>query len=429
MVSLSRRIGSSNKLVIVGAHLLYFLALQAIFSLYIVDLFGYEGYVDDFIVEKSIFSAMSVVVMSALIKSEMLPSVFFLNLALILIVSPSLVVFSGSNISIDFAFVTVTSFLLLLIASSFFSVRVKLLLPISEQRLVFFLLAGAGTVVLAMIAFGGMQYLNFDLAAVYDIRREAASNLPPIFAYLISPATKVLIPFGIVLALIQKKYSLVAAFAFLSMMFFGLSAHKGPLFYPFIVLVVYWAAGGRHFVVSFLAVMVVLVVVSLIDFDLAGRGEIDSYGWFGSIVARRALIVPSFLNSCYVDFFSGRGAYYFWSESKVTLGLLTPPYSVGPPQLIGSEYFGRDEMSANVGWIGSGFANAGYVGSYLYSVILGVGFAFFDAAARRLGFRLVVSLMVVQIMTIINSTDLLTVMITHGLLLSMFLLLCIRGQR
>jgi hypothetical protein len=207
-----------------------------------------------------------------------------------------------------------------------------------------------------------------------------------------------------------------------SVMIFALTSNKAPILYPLIVIFIYKISDGLNFLRYFIFSAILMTVFSCIDFWLLSMNSDSYYGLFGSFIGRRALIVPSELNHHYYDFFDLNPMYY-WADSKISLGLLESPYSLSAPFLIGEAIFGRQLASANTGWIGSGFANAGYLGVIIYSILVGVYFSILNSYERRLGFRVIVSLFVLPTMTLITSADLITMLLTHGLLLSIMLLL------
>jgi hypothetical protein len=144
--------------------------------------------------------------------------------------------------------------------------------------------------------------------------------------------------------------------------------------------------------------------------------------WFAGLFVNRALLVPSYLNSIYVDYFSHSEKYY-WASSKLSLGLVDSSRELSAPNLIGQQYFGNEEMSANTGWIGSGYANAGFGGVIIYSILIGMLFSFLDAYARKLGGRIVIALFIVPVITMITSADMTDMILTHGLVVALLILL------
>jgi hypothetical protein len=124
----------------------------------------------------------------------------------------------------------------------------------------------------------------------------------------------------------------------------------------------------------------------------------------------------------YIDFFSTADVYY-WSGSKISLGLINRPYDLNASNLIGFEIFGNDDMSANTGWIGSGYANARYFGVAIYSLLIGLLFLFLDAYGKLLGTRIVVSMFVLPILTLLISADLTYMFLTYGLFFALMILI------
>ena len=105
------------------------------------------------------------------------------------------------------------------------------------------------------------------------------------------------------------------------------------------------------------------------------------------------------------------------------MGLASNPYGgLAPPRVIGEVYFGSAATSANAGFVGSGFAQAGLVGSLIYAAGAGMVIAICDAYGRYLGPGLVAAAMIGQYAALITSTDFLTLFLTHGLLLALVLL-------
>ena len=152
------------------------------------------------------------------------------------------------------------------------------------------------------------------------------------------------------------------------------------------------------------------------------NGNNPLFGWFGTLLGRRVLLVPSNLNSIFIEFFSNNPV-YLWSESKLSFGLIDMPYDLRAPNLIGRVYYGDELTAANTGWIGSGFYNARFTGVIIYSLLVGMLMAYFGAIAKRVGEKFVFGTSFVVLITIFLSADFTTVILTHGLVALLFLLL------
>jgi hypothetical protein len=137
--------------------------------------------------------------------------------------------------------------------------------------------------------------------------------------------------------------------------------------------------------------------------------------WFSSLAFRRALLVPSIIDYYYLDYFDWHNMVY-WSGNKfVTFGLI-PPRSPTAPFLIGTYYFNRPEISANVGWIGSGYANMGMLGVFFYSVLIGLVLSLLNSYAKLFGNKFTISVSFIPVSIMLTSSDFFTVVYSGGLL-------------
>lgn len=270
--------------------------------------------------------------------------------------------------------------------------------------------------VLSYVVFIGPAGFNLNILKVYEFREAAEDALPSVFGY-ISPATsKIIVPIMIVLAIIYRRYCFVFSGFIFSILIFGFTAHKSPLFYPFLILGVYLFLGGNRWGGYLYTLLILVLVVSAADFYLSEVFTDSFFGIFGSFSSRRAILVPALLNHYYIDFFSSHDPYY-WSESKLTFGLVAKPYDLKMVNLIGEQYFGQSDMAANTGFIGSGYANAKFFGVVLYSVLLGLLISLLNTVSKKIGVRFVISSSFVVMFTIITSADFITALLTHGLAL------------
>ena len=89
--------------------------------------------------------------------------------------------------------------------------------------------------------------------------------------------------------------------------------------------------------------------------------------------------------------------------------------------------FRGTDASANNGYVSSGYAHAGIMGVFLYSLILGVIMSLLNSMTRNsdhLWFYL--ALVIVPIRAVVISSDLFTSLLTHGLLISILLIFLAR---
>jgi hypothetical protein len=170
--------------------------------------------------------------------------------------------------------------------------------------------------------------------------------------------------------------------------------------------------------------LIVLVIFALI---------ID-YLWLENlakeIVTNRFLFIPAQLNFFYYDFFS-RNPKIFWLDSKWLLinKIIGYPYSLDLPFIIGDVYFNRPETQANTGWIGSGYAQAGFWGMMVYALIIGELFKYLDYKALTVGRNFIMISFSPFIVSLFLSADLKTVFLSHGLLLYLIILSVLKSNK
>lgn len=392
----------------------YFLSIYCFYH-FIVPIYGYTGFkwqpVNFKIIEGLVILFLVSLILPCRFKK---PSDFFLHFQFMFPIVPMLILYGVSDYSRLFLYFTITLFISIVLISSMGGVKIIRMTRLSIVFFMRFLLILSWAGILAIILLGGLKYLNFDMSKVYDFRDAASNNLPGVFGYISPLISKVLLPFSFLLAFVQRdKISAMLSF-FGSVIMFGLTAHKGPLFYPFVVLGVYYVSGKNNFIEKLLFVYLFIVVLALIDFILFGGNVV------GSLAFRRSYLVPAFLNYTYYDFFS-TNPFYYWSQSKVSLGLSEMTYSLSPANLIGLEYFGSEETGANTGWIGSGYMNAGLLGMALYSVIIGYLMRILNTYSKNIDKRVLISILTAPMLTLIASSDLPSAFLNHGLLLSLVL--------
>lgn len=269
--------------------------------------------------------------------------------------------------------------------------------------------------------FSGFDHFNLDFREVYNFREDAEESLPPLFAYLASTFSKLLIPLGVVSALIYRLPLVALGFAAISILLFGFTSHKSMVFYPLIAAGIYYALNRSIDYSKILILLVIALAICVVDISWWRESGPDSiWGWYSSLLLRRSMFVPPLLDFYYIEFFSNHVPIY-WADSRLTFGLFQSPYGLTAPYLIGNVYFG-DDTGANTGFIGSGFAQAGWFGALLYSVGAGLTLALLNAHGRRQGVAFVSAVTAIQVTTMFSATDFVTLFLTHGMLLAFLML-------
>lgn len=417
---------TSDKAFAVLLYLIYFSIFQFLYQTWIIEIFGYDGYESNFNVYYFFACCGLVCAIVFFTNFDASPSSFFINYIIITLYIPSVVLFVGFGKGLYFISISTMGLIVLILSNRFYTFRVLKNDKVATKTISIILFSLSFVILISIFLFVGSSRFNLDFSKVYDFRREVASELPGIFGYINSACTKIIIPFGLVFSVINRRWFMVFLFIMMSILFFGFTQHKAPFFTPFLVLFVYFLAKYSKLNTYFILSGIFILMVGCFDFWLISSTSSSEFsGWFSSLLIRRVLLLPSYLNYIYIDYFSNAN-FYYWSASSVTFGLVDSQYNVDPAILIGYEHFGRDGVSANAGWIGSGFANAGFIGVFIYSSIIGCVFSILDAYSRIVQPRIVKALFLWPISTIASSTDLITSFVTHGLLYGLFILVIMK---
>lgn len=267
---------------------------------------------------------------------------------------------------------------------------------------------------------GAATNLNFDFYKVYKYRSENAmlANIG-ILAYLNNWVIQVFNVFLLCWFLHKRTFYLFILFFAIQTFFYGVSSHKSVLFFPFLITGIWFYFRKSNLSIILPIMFSVLIIASYISFLLSGDLMLPS------MFIRRVFFVPAQLTTAYFDYFT-QHPHIIWSNSILS-NFINYPYDLPVGRVIGN-YQGSG-ASANNGFISSGFAHAGLLGVLIYSILLGCILKFINwitTSGIPLWFAIAVT--IVPLRSLLISSDLLTVMLTHGLLVSLFLLILIRKK-
>lgn len=285
-----------------------------------------------------------------------------------------------------------------------------------------------GVTLTSQIYFGALDRFNLNMERVYEFREVAASAMPAVFGYIFSNVANVLIPSSIALALHLRKKNLASIGVLASIILFGMSHHKSIVFAALMVFILYLAAEHIKNLPALALLPISLVAFCAIEvLYYAHVADERQLGIFTSYFVRRALLVPPMLDASAVELFS-ESAKYYWSTSRLGLGISTNPHDVAAPFLIGIHFFDDPGMSANPGNIGSGYSHAGLLGVIIYSLFTGILISFVNTIGKKGGHSLAAAISTPIVLTVLTSTDLTTALLTHGMLILLIILLLVPRQ-
>ena len=340
---------------------------------------------------------------------------FFLWLHLIFPLVPTLVFysFSGGN-----------SYFLILCSLTFIAISIFVKIPIAFRlqsfdfrKPIIWVWGCSILITLFIVSNGNYLSLDYSWENIHRNRSEISENQPQIFEYLHNVLSKSFIPFLLLYFLLKGRAFLLLLTIIFSVFVFILTQHRAALFFPILTLVCYYSSklsAGRGGWI-FLTIFFIILIFGILFLNF------EKFGIIGDLILRRTFFAPAILNFQYFEFFQ-TNPHTFFSDSKISFGLIDPVYSVSVAYIIG-DYIGLPGSHANASYLGAGYQHAGLVGIAIYASIIGLLLKLLDSIGSLVdSHAFVFGFCAAPLLWLINSSDLPVVFFTHGLLLSLLLL-------
>lgn len=259
----------------------------------------------------------------------------------------------------------------------------------------------------------GLKMFNLDISKVYDYRLQLRETMVGYLAYLDSWTLKIINPFCIVYSFYSSKYFLASFYVMLQVLLFGFSSHKSVLFSAVVLVMFYYMTPiiFKKDTVTWCFIYLYIIALFLYFSHITGL-------W--CLFFQRTFFAPAKLNFYYYDYFSANG--FDWFKQSFLRHFINSKYEVRIDHLIGFEYFNNIEQAANTGFLGSGYAQGGFVVMLFYSIIIGTLISLIVALSKKTHKGLAVGLTILPMTSLFTSGDLPTALLSGGLLIALFLL-------
>ena len=404
---------NKNKLFLIFWIFAFKFSIDYSYIQFVSPLFSYAGMINDLNIYK-LFEGWIIVLIMALASPYKIrkPSEFFIIFSMVIFYIPIVSFYSLSNQSSYYFYIIISTWFFStwsLGKSNFFIPT----LIIGEKKFILFLFFFVFFLTLFITYLVGFSNINFDLTKEYQFRpiiseKLSGYGLPYFTAWM--PAF--LGPLILSISLIKRRYFLFIFITLMHIFWFGITSHKTPMFIPFLVLGIWYWFKKRNeswFIPMGAAILMLstLFIYFLYDFGLPA-----------SLMNRRVFMIPAKLTFDYYVFFENNNL--LWSNSFLS-NFLNYPYEDAYPHIIGN--FNGTGDYANVGFVATGFMHAGLLGLFLYVLIYTIILKIVDSISlNNLPTWFAICCLVMPINIIITSGDLLTAMLTHGLVVAIFLL-------
>jgi hypothetical protein len=146
---------------------------------------------------------------------------------------------------------------------------------------------------------------------------------------------------------------------------------------------------------------------------------------FTELFIDRLLLVPGTLTAAHVLVFDGAPKLQ-WSYSFMS-PFLNNPYGTTPAFLVGAQFSGDAQVTANANFFADGFANLGWAGMTIESLVLVLLLWIADGASRHLPLKVTAPLLLVPTIALVNGS-VFTSILTGGLGLVMALCAAMPGD-
>lgn len=391
----------------------YKLILDASYYFVISPVWGYMGFIFDFNFFKLIESFFILfIVFSFMPKNSERLSAVMIWLMILFCYIPMLTLFAMKDEARSFMY-PVTFFwvfIFLLVDTPY--ITIKLLR--GSKTIKYFLYFTISVLGLSLLYLSLGFSLQFDLSKVYEVREKFGETRIPLSGYFISWLGYILNPVFFAIFIRRRKLIMAAMIVLFELFLFSSTGNKTLLFALVFVSVLMWTIGRKNPLALIAAGLAGVIGFGIFSYFVFGDL------WIASLFTRRAILDQPQQYFFYYDFFS-KHEFTFLSQHHIFLYFSDYPYHLEPPNLIGKVYFGSQMNSANTGIIGDAFMNFGFSGLFIWGVILILLFKVIDSLTLQKDKKVAVAAVAMPVITLMNSA-LLTNLLTHGLLLSLFTL-------
>lgn len=416
---------SRNKLLFFAALVVFRCALDFSYYNIIADVFVYDGFTarldyGQYMLSWLLYSISFIFVNDRIQKVGH----YFFAMAVLSVIAPLTSIYGlEANKSLFPVVITLVAIFLIYYVSSLsvFSFR-KLPVVVGGEHLAIAIAVAFVVFLVVWFPVSGARP-NFDLSKVYEYR-EVNSELTGggILAYTNNWTYQVFSVYLISFSLYYRRYVLVLILLLIQLYFFSIASHKSILFLPFLVLGTWMYFRYSNSLLVLPVAYTAIICVTIISFyffdDLL----------LSSLLSRRVFFVPANLCFAYFDFFSNN-PHVYWSNSVLSAFSAYPYGDLGVPYVIG-EYLERPGVGANNGFVSSGFAHAGLFGVFFYAIIIGLIIRLInDMTSESMPIWVAVAISVVPLRSLLISSDLFTVMLTHGFGMAIVLIYLSRNSR
>jgi hypothetical protein len=268
-----------------------------------------------------------------------------------------------------------------------------------------------------MISSFGLHFHFVSFEDTYSVRAQFQDELTQgsaLVAYAIGWQAWVINPFVMAMGLKSRRMSWILAGAAGQFAIYSITAFRSMLFSAGLLLYILWVMRSTKAFGSRLALTWTAI------FAGTGISLFFGYGLMAeALVGVRMTALPGLLTGYYYEFFSSHPQAHL--GHSILSSLVDYPYAAEPPYLIGARYFHSASNDANANIWADAYANFGYAGIVLFTILFAILLWFYDSIAAGSRNTWVATLAIALPAFALANGGLLTSLLTNGVALAMLL--------
>lgn len=268
-----------------------------------------------------------------------------------------------------------------------------------------------------MISSFGLHFHFVSFEDTYSVRaqfQDALTQVPALVAYAIGWQAWVINPFVMAMGLRSRRMSWILAGAAGQFAIYSITAFRSMLFSAGLLFYILWVMRSTKAFGSRLALTWTAI------FAGTGVSLFFGYGLMAeALVGVRMTALPGLLTGYYYEFFSSHPQAHL--GHSILSSLVDYPYAVEPPYLIGARYFHSASNDANANIWADAYANFGYAGIVLFTILFAILLWLYDSIAASSRNTWMATLAIGLPAFALANGGLLTSLLTNGVALAMLL--------
>lgn len=264
---------------------------------------------------------------------------------------------------------------------------------------------------------GGIS-VSFSLAGVYRVRAAFKESTSDLITFFKSAMGGYIVPCLIAYFFARKKFIGTAMSVALQCGFYLLARDKVYLFViPIALIVGFWGQLKK------------MTFTDCLDVGYVGYGcglFLAAAGYMRTVVmellTRRMMVVPSYLNYIYFDFFAVNTPIWWRQDTFFIDKFFNPVYNQSVPLEISEVYFKKLEGNPNAGMFAEAASRCGYFGIFIYPIMLALLFYVIDRLFKNATKEVKVTLGICFAISVSNDV------ITSTSFVITFVLICLASR-